>query len=90
MKKLKELKLNKLSSSNLQSKEMNELRGGERYCTCSCYYATSGGSSSSDNRSANFSLGDWGGGYSSVVNNCYWEGEVGHESGVYHDTGYSC
>ena len=61
MKKLKKLKLNALSEVSLEDKEMNALRGGS-CCTCSCYWEDQGGSSSSDNSSANSKIGD--GGYS--------------------------
>jgi natural product precursor len=54
MKKLEKLKLNALSEANLLDREMNGLRGGERFCTCSCYYEGKGGSSSGDNRNANY------------------------------------
>jgi natural product precursor len=69
MKKLSKLKLNVLSEANLREREMNRLTGGERICTCSCYYANEGYSSSS-NRNANYNIGS--GGYSGNGCNGYW------------------
>lgn len=57
MKKLGKLKLNQLSSAELNEQEMNTLRGGSGSCCCGCGYAGSGGSSSSSNSSANSSYG---------------------------------
>lgn len=55
------LKLNNLSKSVLNNREMKEVKGG-RSCSCSCAYeGKPGGSSTSDNRQANFNLGDEGG-----------------------------
>jgi natural product precursor len=71
MKKLSKLKLNVLSENNLLEREMNVLRGGEHCCTCSCYWANSGGSSSSDNSRANYKIPSLGGGYSKQGDNCY-------------------
>jgi natural product precursor len=69
--KLKELKLNDLSTKNLNNRQMNTLKGGGNCCTCSCFYAGQpGGSSSIDNRNANHDLGD--GAYSPVGDNRYW------------------
>lgn len=59
--KIKRIKLNALSAEGLRQKEMNAIVGGTRICSCSCYYANSGGSSSSDNKNANYALGDGGG-----------------------------
>jgi natural product precursor len=55
MKKIGKLKINVLSETNLQDREMNRLKGGLRECTCSCYYGS--GSSALDNRNANYNLG---------------------------------
>jgi natural product precursor len=68
MKKLSKLKLNVLSDANLLDREMNILRGGDHSCTCSCYYANNGGSSSSDNSKANYNSATQN--YSSQGNNC--------------------
>lgn len=57
--KLKRLKLSDFSDKSLKDKEMNALRGGN-CCRCSCYWEDQGGSSSSDNSSANFGIGDGG------------------------------
>jgi natural product precursor len=83
MKKLGKLKLNVLSENNLLEREMNVLRGG-RFCTCACAYANKGGSSSSDNRSANYGIGDDGGYSNYDGSDCYWEGyndTYGHQDG---------
>lgn len=36
MKKISKLKLNNLSASALEAREMNHLTGGDNYCECSC------------------------------------------------------
>ena len=59
--KYKRFKLNAISAEGLKQKEMNAIVGGTRICTCSCYWADKGGSSSVDNQNANFALGDKGG-----------------------------
>lgn len=51
--KLNRIKLNALSESSLQDKEMNAIVGGSEICTCSCDYAERGGSSNCDNMVAN-------------------------------------
>ena len=53
--KLKELKLNALSTKKLNNRQMNYIKGGSGSCSCSCscYYADFGGSSSSANAGAN-------------------------------------
>jgi natural product precursor len=79
MKKLSKLKLNALSEANLLDREMNVLRGGDRVCGCSCYYANSGGSSSGDNRTANHGLGN-DGGYSTSGCNQYVQDDYGYDS----------
>jgi natural product precursor len=56
MKAISKLKLNVLSQANLLEREMNALKGGAHCCTCSCYYANSGGSSSEDNAAANYRI----------------------------------
>ena len=46
----------------LKDKEMGSILGGEgRFCTCSCAYANSKGSSSENNSAANYDLGPEGG-----------------------------
>ncbi|GHV58369.1 hypothetical protein FACS1894182_10340 [Bacteroidia bacterium] len=60
MKKLSRLKLNVLSEQSLEQRQMNELRGGEPYdstCSCSCYWESSGGSSTADNAETNAKSG---------------------------------
>ena len=54
--KIKRFKLNALSAEGLRQKEMNAIMGGTRMCSCSCYWANQGGSSSDDNKSANYNL----------------------------------
>jgi natural product precursor len=50
---MKKMKLNALENQSLNNKEMNAVRGGDG-CGCGCNYAgTEGGSSTSDNASAN-------------------------------------
>lgn len=51
--KLKKIKLNELSDVQLNEKEMCRILGGTGNCQCGCHYTDSGGSSSSDNNSAN-------------------------------------
>ena len=52
--KLKKLKLNELSKTELNEREMCRILGGAGACQCGCHYAgTEGGSSSSDNDKAN-------------------------------------
>ena len=50
---MKNIKLNTLASQNLDSKEMNVVRGGGKDCCCSCKYVEQGGSTTSDNMYAN-------------------------------------
>ena len=53
---MKKLKLTTLSEAILKDKESNAIKGGN-LCTCSCYWeGTEGGSSTGDNRSANYAL----------------------------------
>ncbi|MDR2653467.1 MAG: TIGR04149 family rSAM-modified RiPP [Prevotellaceae bacterium] len=56
MKKLNKIKLNNLSQTEIEKRQMNIIRGGN-FCSCSCM----GPSSTSDNMNANY-----GGGYSST------------------------
>jgi natural product precursor len=70
MKKLGKLKLNVLNEQSLEQKQMNELRGGEHCCTCSCYWANNEGSSSGSNRDANYNSPTQS--YSNQGSNCYW------------------
>ena len=60
MKPIDEIKINQLLGKTLFAKEMNSLRGG-KYCSCSCYWANQGGSSSEANRNANYNIGENGG-----------------------------
>jgi len=53
----KNLKLNALAAKTLSDTEMNEVKGGGRYCSCGCQYASSGGSSISANCDANYAGG---------------------------------
>lgn len=62
---------------------MNDIRGGTRSCSCSCAYESTGGSSSSDNRSANYDLGD-AGGYSTSGCNAYQEVDVTGNTATYY------
>ena len=59
MKKLRNLKLNYLAKSELDSQEMNLLVGGDEAdnCCCSCWAYGKGGSSTGQNNSANTSEG---------------------------------
>ncbi|WP_300855271.1 TIGR04149 family rSAM-modified RiPP, partial [uncultured Alistipes sp.] len=50
---MKSLKANRIEKEILSNKEMNQVRGGEGFCGCGCLYEGKGGSSSSDNASAN-------------------------------------
>lgn len=71
MQRISKLRLTQLNKAELEARQMNALRGG-KLCTCSCYYANSGGASSTDNSSANYALGDeYDGGYSPVGCNQY-------------------
>jgi natural product precursor len=86
MKKLSKLKLSAFREQNLVEKQMNALRGG-RYCSCSCYYANSGGSSVANNMGANYNIGDDGG---ASVNGCncyitydYWPMPIIDPDGPY-------
>lgn len=68
---MKSLKLNQLDSQRLAEKEMLNVNGGQggwrydvapngtytRYCTCGCAYENNGGSSTEDNKNANYSGG---------------------------------
>lgn len=66
----KKLKLNALSEMMLKDKEMCFIMGG-RFCSCSCAYeGTPGGSSSANNKEANYNLGP-DGGYSTSGCNAY-------------------
>lgn len=53
--KLKKIKLNALSQIIVGNKVMNALKGGN-CCQCSCYWEGKSGSSTEDNKSANYSL----------------------------------
>jgi len=55
--KIKRFKLNDLSANELRQKEMNAIIGGANSCGCSCAYADSSGSSTSDNMQANYNFG---------------------------------
>ena len=59
---MKKIKLNKLEENDLSKREMNQIKGGVRVCSCGCAYAGEpGGSSTSDNGNANVQIGDHGG-----------------------------
>lgn len=53
----KKIKLNKLSERALVERQLKGIKGGCQFCTCSCAYANQGGSSTQDNKSANFAKG---------------------------------
>ena len=72
MRKIEKLALTMLNRSELAQRQMNYLKGGAA-CTCSCYYANNGGSSSTSNRNANYDLPS-GLGYSSEGCNQYFKG----------------
>lgn len=55
--KIKRFKLNVLSAETLQQKEMDAIIGGYESCGCACAYEGYGGSSFSDNKSANYNYG---------------------------------
>jgi natural product precursor len=75
MKSISKLKLTQLSKADLAQRQMNYLKGGS-FCQCSCAYANDGGSSSEDNRSANYGSGSTG--YCSTSGcNKYYESEYG-------------
>ncbi len=57
MKRLNNLKLYELTADNLSDREMKEIRGGGRQCSCSCRWEGSGGSSTDDNCDANYGTG---------------------------------
>lgn len=59
--KLKKIKLNFLSDVDLQDREMNTLKGGDRVCGCGCPYENNGGSTTFYNGTANVKIGDEGG-----------------------------
>ncbi len=53
MKDLKSIKLTQLDRVQLEERKMSYLVGGTGECNCGCYYANSGGSSTTDNDQAN-------------------------------------
>ena len=55
MKKIASLKLNQLSKTELERREMISLKGGN--CQCGCNYSDQGGSSSGTNASSNSGSG---------------------------------
>jgi natural product precursor len=77
---MKNLKINKLAQNRLQEKEMQNVNGGQGghrgiydevkgewtiFCGCSCAYeGKPGGSSTEDNKNANYALGISSPGYS--------------------------
>ncbi|KAA4696818.1 rSAM-modified peptide [Bacteroides fragilis] len=75
MMKLKKLKLHVLAEESMKDRTMNALRGGN-CCTCSCYWEGNTGSSSNDNRDANYNIGS--GGHSTEGCNQYYtcDGEM--------------
>ncbi|MEG1886244.1 MAG: TIGR04149 family rSAM-modified RiPP [Alistipes sp.] len=51
---MKTLKVNQIEKNRLSEKEMNLIKGGERFtCRCGCYYADAVGSSIESNGRAN-------------------------------------
>ncbi len=80
--KLNRIKLNALSESCLQDKEMNAIVGGHDTCRCSCAYANQGGSTQSDNMVANAADGLYSTTgcneleYDSATGNVGWSGNV--------------
>jgi natural product precursor len=62
------LKLTQLNRVELETRQMNALKGGceDRFCTCSCVSA-----SVEDNRNANYNIGSYGG-HSTEGDNNYW------------------
>lgn len=70
---MKSLKLNAVENKVLTTKEMSSVKGGGWTCTCSCYYAGSGGASIEDNGNANLSSP---GGKVSEKGDCKWSGVV--------------
>lgn len=58
MKKITSLKLNQLSKTDLEKREMNSLRGGiGECCGCGCHYVSNGGYSLGENGNANLQYG---------------------------------
>lgn len=49
---IKKIKLNKLADNSLAQREMKGIKGGA-CCSCGCFYANQGGSSTQDNGVAN-------------------------------------
>lgn len=71
---MKSLKLNTVESCKLTQKEMKCVNGGGWTCSCSCYYAESGGGSSIEaNGEANLSSP---GGKESEKGEIKWSGVV--------------
>lgn len=77
---MQKLKLTTLSEAIVKAKESNAIRGGN-FCQCSCYWeGTKGGSSTDDNRSANYDLG------TTSEHGCNQYYEYSTESGSHSDT----
>ena len=56
--KIKRFKLTSMTSAVIKSKEMSSLVGGAGTdCSCACYYQNQGGSSTGDNKMANYAYG---------------------------------
>lgn len=56
--KIKRFKLTSMTSAAIKAKEMSSLFGGSgTECSCSCYYQDQGGSSTNDNKMANYAYG---------------------------------
>lgn len=56
--KIKRFKLTSMTSAVIKSKEMSSLIGGAgTECSCACYYQDQGGSSTEDNKMANYAYG---------------------------------
>lgn len=55
--KIRRLKLASITLASIKAKEMDAIIGGATDCTCSCYYQNLGGSSTGDNKMANYAYG---------------------------------
>ena len=56
--KIRRFKLTSMASAVIKTKEMLSIVGGvEVECSCSCYYQDQGGSSTGDNKMANYAYG---------------------------------
>lgn len=69
MKKINKLKLNQINKETMTPRQMSSVKGGN-YCSCSCYWDGSGGSSARDNCGANMAFAGYSG-QGSNGNHCY-------------------